>query len=457
MTLDDALRQAEEIAREVSRCSDRRTPVVAVLLPSSVEAVTHLLAAIVGDHTVCFLDPSDDQRAEAVVGAVDPDVVVDATGVRAPRHGRRHRADRTGDAGYVAMSSGTTGAGPKGVLTTWECVADFVPHGLAALQMDATSCWAEPNHPSYDLALTNWLLAIGAGATLHVSGALPDRLRPLRFAAARGATHVRLAPRYIDLAAAEAGRGIRSEIQVWGSGGDRLTEAHAHQVFALGVTALVNTFGTSETAGFASAATYGSADRVTALDGVVSVGRGRLGPWRLELVPEGPPGAQRDVISVGSPHVGDGYLFGGHGQDYPRWEPGRVVTGDLGVVEDGDIFCFGRLGRLVKRSGSFVNLDDVDVLLRDRRGLASYTVATREGSLVTLVEGSGNALAGVRDDLATWVAPAVLPDAIVPVSSLPRLGNGKADQAGALLLAERALGLVAPGTPTQGAQRGRDA
>ena len=113
--------------------------------------------------------------------------------------------------------------------------------------------------------------------------------------------------------------------------------------------------------------------------------------------------------------------------------------------------------RLVKRSASFVNLDDVDVLLRDLRGLASYTVATREGSLVTLVEGSGNALAGVRDDLATLVAPAVLPDAIVPVSSLPRLGNGKADQAGALLLAERALGLVAPGTPTQGAQRGRDA
>lgn len=442
LSLDDAVRRGDEIAREVSRCSERATPVVAVLLPSSVEAVTHLLAAILGDHTVSFLDPSSGRRADAVVDAVDPDVVVDGTGVHARRTGPPSWAHVPGKAGYVAMSSGTTGAGPKGVLTTWECLADFIPHGVAALQVDPESRWAEPNHPSYDLALTNWLVALGAGATLHVSGALTDRLRPLGLAARTAATHVRLAPRYIDLAAAEAHRGVRTGIRVWGSGGDRLSEAQASTVFDLGVSALVNTYGTSETAGFASAATYEAPDRVQALNGAVSVGRGRLGPWRLELAPEGAPGAESHVISVHSPHVGDGYLFGGRGQDYPRWEPGRVVTGDLGVHRDGDLFCLGRVGRLVKRSASFVNLDDVDVVLRDLRGLATYTVATRGGSLVTLVEGDGGVLAGVHDDLATRMAPAVLPDVIVPVPVLPRLGNGKTDQAGALLLAEQALGQV---------------
>jgi hypothetical protein len=116
-----------------------------------------------------------------------------------------------------------------------------------------------------------------------------------------------------------------------------------------------------------------------------------------------------------------------------------VVTGDLGVEAAGDLFCFGRVGRLVKRSASFVNLDDVDGVLRELRGLSTYTVATREGSLVMLVEADGQPLAGARDDLATRVAPAVLPDILVEVPALPRLGNGKADQAGALLLAERAL------------------
>lgn len=440
--LDDAVRRGEEIAREVARTSGRADPVVTVLLPSSVEAVTHLLAAILGDYTVSFLDPSSGRRTDMVVDAVDPDVLVDAAGIHARRPRSRAPSQVSPAAGYVAMSSGSTGAGPKGVLTTWECLADFVPHGVSALEVDARSRWAEPNHPSFDLAITNWLVALGAGASLHVSGALTDRLRPLGFAARTAATHVRLAPSYIDLAAAEAQRGTRSDLRVWGSGGDRLSEAQASRVLDLGVATLVNTYGTSETAGFSSAATYGSPDELEALNGAVSVGSGRLGPWRLELVPEELWGTECHVISVHSPHVGDGYLFGGQGQDYPRWELGRVVTGDLGVQANDHLFCFGRAGRLVKRSASFVNLDDVDVALRDLRGLATYTVATRGGSLVTLVEGHRHALSGVREDLATRVAPGVLPDAILPVPVLPRLGNGKADQAGALLLAERALGQI---------------
>ena len=322
------------------------------------------------------------------------------------------------------------------MLTTWECLADFAPHGAAALELDATARWGEPTHPSYDLALTNWVLALAAGASLHVSGSLADRVRPLAFLARRGATHVRLAPGYADLAAAEAGRGTPCEVRVWGSGGDRLTHAQASAVLGLGPATLVNTYGTSETAGFASAAAYASVDELRSRDGSVGIGHGILGPWRVALVPDG---VGSDVITVHSPHVGAGYLFGGGGQDYPRWEQDRVVTGDLGVADGDDLFCLGRVGRLVKRSASFVNLDDVDAVVRDLRGVASFTVATRGGSLVTLVEGERHATAAVREELAARVAPSVLPDVLLAVASLPRLGNGKTDQAGAVRLAEAAL------------------
>ena len=79
------------------------------------------------------------------------------------------------DAPELGPAWKTTGAGAKGVLTSWACLADFLPHGAEALDLDATSRWAEPTHPSYDLALTNWLLALGAGASLHVSGSLAER------------------------------------------------------------------------------------------------------------------------------------------------------------------------------------------------------------------------------------------------------------------------------------------
>jgi acyl-CoA synthetase (AMP-forming)/AMP-acid ligase II len=144
------------------------------------------------------------------------------------------------------------------------------------------------------------------------------------------------------------------------------------------------------------------------------------------------------MLSVSTPHVGEGYLFGGEDLDFPRWEEGRVVTGDHGQEVDGDLFCLGRSGRLVKRSATFVDLDEVDLVLRDQQDLVAFTVATLEGELVTLVEASSRGLDGVRDLLATQVAPDVVPDALVAVTALPRLGNGKPDQAAALRLAERA-------------------
>lgn len=439
LALPDLVRRADEVAREVDRAVTGPRPVVAVVLPSSVAAVVQLAAAVLGRHTVCFLDPAGGARTGAVLDALAPDLVVDKTGLHPHRARGALRRD-PGAAGYVAMSSGTTGSAPKGVLTTWECLADFAPHGAAALDLDATARWGEPTHPSYDLALTNWVLALAVGASLHVSGSLADRVRPLAFLARRGATHVRLAPGYADLAAAEAGRGAPCGVRVWGSGGDRLTRAQAATVLGLGPDVLVNTYGTSETAGFASAAAYASTDELRSRDGSVGIGHGRLGPWRVALAPDA---AGNDVISVHSPHVGAGYLFGGDGQDYPRWEQDRVVTGDLGVADGDDLFCLGRVGRLVKRSASFVNLDDVDAVVRDLRGVASFTVSTRGGSLVTLVEGEVQAMAAVLEDLATRLAPGVVPDRLLPVRALPRLGNGKTDQAGALAMAEVALAELA--------------
>ncbi|GAA1438430.1 hypothetical protein GCM10009641_43620 [Mycobacterium cookii] len=435
LTLPDLVRRADEVAREVDRAVTGPRPVVAVVLPSSVDSVVQLAAAVLGGHTVCFLDTAGGARTAAVLAALAPDLVVDRTGLHPHRARGAPRRD-PGAAGYVAMSSGTTGSAPKGVLTSWACLADFAPHGAAALDVDASARWGEPTHPSYDLALTNWVLALAAGASLHVSGSLADRVRPLAFLARRGATHVRLAPGYADLAAAEAGRGTPCSVRVWGSGGDRLTRAQAVTVLGLGPATLVNTYGTSETAGFASAAAYASVEELRSRDGSVGIGPGALGPWRVALVPDG---VGSDVMAVHSPHVGAGYLFGGGGQDYPRWEQGRVVTGDLGVADGGVLFCLGRVGRLVKRSASFVNLDDVDAVVRDLRGVASFTVATRDGSLVTLVEGEGQTMAAVREQLATRVAPSVLPDVLLAVATLPRLGNGKTDQAGAVRIAEAAL------------------
>ncbi len=261
LTDGELLGAADETARRVRSRAQRDTPMVAAVLPLSTDALVLLLAAVVGDFSLCFIDPAaPEERRTDVLDALAPDVVVDPDG-----HDGRGRTPsdptrRTPARGTSPCRPGSTGGGPKGVLSSWSSIAAFVPHGAEALELDETGTWAEVSHLSYDLAMTNLLIGLAAGCSIRLSSSLGDRLRPLGFTEKVGATHLRLAPRFIDLAVNERpGAGARS-LRVWGSGGDRLSAAGARQVFGLGIPTIVNTYGTSETIGFASAA------RVTAED-----------------------------------------------------------------------------------------------------------------------------------------------------------------------------------------------
>ncbi|HEY9354357.1 MAG TPA: AMP-binding protein, partial [Nocardioides sp.] len=230
---DGLVGAAEELRLALVTAAGVPRPLVAVSLPLSTDAVVALVAAILGDLSVCFVDPSAaEEHRRTLLQALHPDVVLDRSGIRAVASS----SSRSGlEAGYVAMSSGSTGGGPKGVLSSWAGIDAFVPHGADALDLDASSVWAEVSHLSYDLAMTNLLVALAAGSSLHLSGSLGDRLRPLGFSARVEATHLRLAPRFIDLAANERGAGSPRTLRVWGSGGDRLSAADAQRVFDLGV------------------------------------------------------------------------------------------------------------------------------------------------------------------------------------------------------------------------------
>jgi acyl-CoA synthetase (AMP-forming)/AMP-acid ligase II len=449
---------ASEAARRVVAASRRGSPVVAVSLPLSVDLVTHLVAAVTGGFCVCVLDPSAsaDHRA-AVVASLAPDVVVDAEGVRAVTPTTATPSpvpdDRT-TAGYIAMSSGSTGGGPKAVLSSWDSVGQFVADGAQALELDSGSVWAEASHLAYDMAITNALVALACGATLQVSPSLGDRLRPLRFTDRVGATHLRVAPRFVDLAVAEQRRAPEG-LRVWASGGDRLQAGQVEALLGLGVPTVVNTYGTSETIGFASIARFTGSAPVPSHRGVAPIGTGRVGGWSVELAPSvevagpapsvevaepgpqpapardaAPPARGDDVVpellAIRSAHLPGGLLFGSSAGEYPAWRDGHVITGDLGVQVDGSFFCLGRSGRRVKRHGLFVNLDDVDAQVRDHTGMPSFTVLTAEGRLVTLVE-STDGVDAIRGSLSSVLSPDLLPDLVVGVRQVPRLANGKVD------------------------------
>ena len=440
-TLDDAalLTAAEDAAADVKRVAGLVSPMVAVVLPLSTDAVVMLLAAILGEYSVCFVDPSGpSERRAQILTQARPDIVVDTNGIRRPaadQAGAPVSARDRSEPGYVAMSSGSLGGEPKAVLSPWRSIDSFAPSGAAALDLDADSIWAELSHPAYDMAMTNLLVAVASGAGLRVSAALGDRVRPLRFMERVEATHLRVAPRFIDLAVAER-REPPASLRVWGSGGDRLYVSHVERVFSLGVPSVVNTYGTSESMGFASSARLERGMDVHALNGTVTIGTGGVGPWRTVVAAVG----DHPMLAIQTPHLPAGYLFG-TGGEYPRWHtPDTLLTGDAGAQVGGDLFCLGRSGRRVKRHGRFVDLDEVDAVLRSHRDVASYTVVTTEGELLCLVETGDDEARALHRGLPAVLRPEILPDRLVPVRQIPRLGNGKIDQAraGALAMGEEA-------------------
>lgn len=423
--------EATSRAAAIRRVASRPAPLVAVNLPLSVDSIVHLLASIIGNYSVCFTDPSADaSRRKAVLNSVSPDVVVDIDGVAEGWDVRQR--EREHGPGYVAMSSGSTGDRPKGVLSSWESIAAFAPFGADALELDRTGVWVELTHPAYDMAMTNLLIALASGASLRVSSTLGDQLRPLRFAGRVGGTHLRLAPRFVDLAASERQPATERSIRVWGSGGDRLPEQSVRRVFSFGIPRVVNTYGMSETAGFASVATFRPDEPVPSHRGLATIGAGHVGPWTTRLVRRD----EQSMLTIHSTHMPAGYLFGG-GQGYPRWEGNQtVLTGDIGVSDGDQIFCVGRSGRRVKRNGRFVDLDEIDVVVFKIAGHHAFTVATTDGDLRTLVETADTELDRLRQELRSLLRAEILPDELIAVKQLPRLGNGKVDHSRAASLAE---------------------
>ncbi len=163
----------------------------------------------------------------------------------------------------------------------------------------------------------------------------------------------------------------------------------------------------------------------------------------MELVQADTDDAQGpNTLAIRSVHLPYGLIFGSAVGDFPAWGDGVVVTGDVGLQIDGQYFCLGRSGRRVKRNGLFVNLDDVDVLVRSQTGLSSLTVLTSGGRLVTLVESRGG-LEELRGRLVSELSPDLVPDEVVAVAQVPRLSNGKVDHAAAGAMAQSAHASVA--------------
>ncbi len=415
MTFDDASRYAAHLTGALAAAQ----PALVVCAPTALETVSKV-------------------TAELGVRTIDSGALLAAGG------GQTGPAIDPARLALIQFTSGTSGH-VRGVRIAAAALAANVHAIQTWLEMtpdDATASWLPVHH---DMGLIGCLLApLATGGDLWLMPPEEFVRRPLRYLECFGVHGARLTA-LPGFGLDHITRRVRPEalsgfdFSAWRAvivGAERVSASTLERFFQLGEpaglsrSALLPAYGLAE----ATLAVTGLPLRTgwQARDGdagtVVGCGQPLKGVTVTVVdddgnaVPDGQPGE----IVVGGTSVGEGYA------QSTTFDDGTVRTGDAGVLEDGHLFVFGRLGDSLKIRGRAVFAEDLDALLVAALGIPAGRATTVLGhdngtaTALVILEGARPAWReGLSSVLFPHVGGARLVPVAVPMGTVPRTTSGK--------------------------------
>lgn len=442
------------------RCVDRIVAVLAVwkaggcFVPLDAEHPPARLAGMVAEADIRVL-VTDRERRARLPRTGGHTVLVDAHRARIDAQPAEPPEPVGGpdDLAYVIYTSGSTGR-PKGVMVTHRGLVNLIraQRGHFGLGSgDRVLQWAAA---TFDASVFETVLALGAGATLHVAD--QERVAPGRDLAdlLRDERITALVVTPSALAATAAGP--LPELRLLVLAGEALPADLVARWSAPG-RRVVNAYGPTE------ATVWVTAADVTPGPDAPPIGRPVDGLLVRVLdaagrpVPVGLPGE----LCVGGVALARGYL-GQPEQTAERFGPdpygppgGRLYrTGDLVRWRpDGQLEFVGRADRQVKVRGFRIETGEVEAALRALPGVADCAVvahaspgAAQPDTLAAYVVPKGTPVpaAELRDRLGQTLPGYLVPDVLHPVAALPLTGSGKLDEAALPAAARAAAEPAAP-------------
>ncbi|MET8797148.1 non-ribosomal peptide synthetase [Nocardia sp. NPDC004568] len=423
-----------KIARELTERGLRAGDLVAISLPPSAAGICAALGVLTAGGILLPLDISQPplRRADLATRAgvrfiisatesTDPQIAVTSS---TPR-----RFDEGSDAAYVIFTSGSTGH-PKGVVCTHDALHNVARAQRTVLDVRPTDRVAQIAPWCVDAFLFEILLAVTAGACLHIATAA-ERYPGLpleRFLVGSHSTVAVATPS--SLRACEPG-GI-ADLRLVISAGEAIEPDLATR-WAKG-RELVNAYGVTEatiwtTYSVIDEQSLKSADFIPLGNPVPGCSLELLDE-NLEPVPAGTPGQ----ICIGGTGLAIGYLedAAADAASFPVRTGDRLfLTGDFGVrLQDGRIRFIGRRDEQVKMSGLRVELGEVGRMLARHPSIRDCVVRRHDDRLVAYL---------VPDEVDTFDRSAVIawmeqrlpvqmvPTLYAPMAALPLTAWGKLD------------------------------
>jgi amino acid adenylation domain-containing protein len=340
---------------------------------------------------------------------------------------------------YVIYTSGSTGK-PKGVMNHHAGLCNLARALIAAFGLQPSSRVLQFVSFSFDVCVSEIVMALGSGASLHLASPLelmPGE--PLVRTLQQGAiTHVSLP---MAVLAAMPRDAVFDQLETLIIGGESLPPALAehwgsrHRLF--------NAYGPTEATVCATAYPYpaGHPGAVIPIGRPLANMRVYILDRRLQPVPIGVAGE----IYIGGAGIARGYL------NLPQLSAACFVadpfsgqpdarlykTGDLARwLADGNIDFIGRNDFQVKIRGFRIELGEIETRLAACAGVCEALVVARADAAgdktlvayVTAQEGAAPQAAALRAALAHHLADYMIPSAFVVLDAFPLTPNGKVDR-----------------------------
>lgn len=437
LTYGELLGGADRLATALRAHGVRAGSLVGVCLPRSAALVQAWLGVLRAEAAYVALDP--DQPAERLRQLVSESGVALVVATAGAGLGRPDddglvwvgETGRTLPAGlaYVCFTSGSTGT-PKGVLVEQAGLRNLVDWHRRAFDIGRGTRCSQVAGVGFDAAAWEVWGTLCAGGTLVVPPqSVPTDPVAMRDWLLAEAVEVAFLPTPLAEAVLALSWPADAPLRTLLTGGDRLHAAPRTEL----PFAVINNYGLTE-ASVVTASAVVPADRAAGLPSIGSP----IDGVTVRVVDAGLRPAETGELLVGGVSLARGYLGA------PELTADRFVeldgerwyrTGDLVRRESGNALAFvGRADEQLQVRGLRVEPAEIEAVLCRHPAVRAAAVRSVAGRLVAWFVGAAEA-DELREHLARWLPPQMVPEAFVPMPRLPVTAHGKVDIA-ALTLPE---------------------
>ncbi|MER2086144.1 amino acid adenylation domain-containing protein [Rhodococcus sp. (in: high G+C Gram-positive bacteria)] len=320
---------------------------------------------------------------------------------------------------YVVHTSGSTGE-PKGVAVTHRGLGLLTDDAVRKYGVTSDSVVLHGYKPTFDAAILEIMLAIGAGATLAVAPREAFGGRALEeFVAERGVTHMLSTPAVLDTMAPER----FDSLEVVAVGGDVLSPSTARAWSRR--ARMLNAYGPTECTVVTTVAEVDH--RVT-----IGVPLAGIGAEVLDTRLSPVPWAGIGELYVSGPGLAMGYAGdpAGTASSFVAAPGGRrrYRTGDLVHRRTDDTLGFvGRSDRQMSVRGIRVEPAEIESALRRCTGVEAAAVVLVDEIAVACAVGDCLESDQLTIELASMLPAYLMPGRVVVLESVPLTSNGKLD------------------------------